>query len=66
VRGGLYGEYPSLDLARQLNGEDLSHNIDFRGVYATVLEQWLDIYAGPIVGGSYEQVRPFVAGAGAA
>lgn len=59
VRGGLYGEYPSLDPSKQLHGEDLAHHVDFRGVYATVIEQWLGLDAGPIVGGVYEQLRPF-------
>ena len=59
VRGGLYAEYPSLEPSQWLNGEDLRPTIDFRGVYATVLEQWLGLDAGPIVGGTYEQIRPF-------
>ena len=59
VNGGLYAEYPSLDPNEWLNGEDLKHTIDFRGVYATLLEQWLGLDAAPIVGGSYEQIRPF-------
>ena len=31
VAGGLYAEYPSLDPAEQLYGEDLKHTFDFRG-----------------------------------
>ncbi|MGH2587519.1 MAG: DUF1501 domain-containing protein [Dehalococcoidia bacterium] len=61
VNGGLYAEYPSLEPSRWLNGEDLRHHIDFRGVYGTVVEQWLGLDSTPIVGGVYEQVRPFVA-----
>lgn len=59
VQGGLYAEYPSLEPSQWLNGEDLRPTIDFRGVYATVLEQWLGLDAEPIVGGTYEQIRPF-------
>ena len=60
VNGGLYAEYPSLDPADWVNGnEDLPHTIDFRGIYGTVLEQWLGLEAKPIVGGTYEQIRPF-------
>jgi len=59
VKGGLYAEYPSLEPSQWLNGEDLRPTIDFRGVYATVLEQWLGLDAAPIVGGAYEQIRPF-------
>jgi len=59
VKGGLYAEYPSLDQAEWENGEDLKHTIDFRGIYATLLEQWLQIDAAGIVGGGFEQVHPF-------
>ena len=59
VKGGLYAEYPPVDPSQWLNGEDLRHTVDFRGVYATVLEQWLGLDAAPIVGGTYEQLRPF-------
>ena len=57
VKGGLYAEYPSLDPSQWENGEDLKHTIDFRGIYATLLEQWLGVEPGPIVGGAFEQVR---------
>jgi uncharacterized protein (DUF1501 family) len=60
VKGGLYCEYPSLAPAQQLYGEDLRHTFDFRGVYATLLEQWLGLEAAPMVGGTYEQLRPFL------
>ena len=53
VRGGLYGEYPSLAPEQLLEG-DLHYNNDFRGTYATLLEQWLGLDAKPIVGGSFE------------
>jgi len=59
VDGGLYAEYPSLERDQWENGEDLKHTFDFRGVYGTVLEQWLDVEAAPIVGGNYEQLHPF-------
>lgn len=58
VAGGLYAEYPSLNPAEQLYGEDLKHTFDFRGLYATLLEQWLGLEAAPIVGGTYEQLQP--------
>jgi uncharacterized protein (DUF1501 family) len=59
VKGGLYSEYPSLDRDQWLNGEDMQHTFDFRGVYTTVLEQWMGVEAAPIVGGTFEQIRPF-------
>jgi uncharacterized protein (DUF1501 family) len=64
VRGGLYAEYPSLAPADWLNGEDLRHTIDFRGVYGTLLQQWMGIDPTEIVGGVFEQIRPFKAAAG--
>ena len=59
VNGGLYSEYPSLDPADWEHGEDLKHTFDFRGVYGTVLEQWMGIEAKPIVRGTFEQLTPF-------
>ena len=59
VEGGLYSEYPSLDPKTFANGEDLEHTFDFRGVYATLLEQWMSIDSIDIVRGKYEQLQPF-------
>jgi len=59
VDGGLYAEYPSLDPKTFANGEDLAHTFDFRGVYATLLEQWLSVDSVDIVHGKYEQLQPF-------
>ena len=59
VNGGLYSEYPSLDPADWEHGEDLKHTFDFRGVYGTVLEQWIGVEARPIVKGTFEQLTPF-------
>ena len=63
VKGGLYAEYPSVKPPDWLNGEDLRHTIDFRGIYGTMLEQWMGVEASPIVGGDFEQVRPFATAA---
>ncbi|MCH8199349.1 MAG: DUF1501 domain-containing protein [Chloroflexi bacterium] len=59
VSGGLYAEYPSVKPEDWLYGEDLRHTIDFRGIYGTVLEQWMGIDATPIVGGQFEQIQPY-------
>ena len=59
VDGGLYGEYPSVDPSRWLYGEDLDWNIDYRGIYSTVLEQWMGVDSVPIVDGQFEQINPF-------
>jgi uncharacterized protein (DUF1501 family) len=54
VNGGHYGEYPSLKAEDLVQG-DLNPNMDFRGVYSTILEKWLKLDAKPIVGGTFEQ-----------
>ena len=54
VRGGMYGAYPSLAEGDLVEG-DLAFNTDFRGVYGTLVEQWLGLDANPVVGGSFEQ-----------
>jgi len=59
VKGGLYGQYPSVNPKDWEHGEDLKHHIDFRGIYGTILEQWLDVEARPIVKGEFEQISPF-------
>jgi uncharacterized protein (DUF1501 family) len=54
VKGGLYGEYPSLQQDQLVEG-DLCFNNDFRGLYSTLLEKWLHLDAKPIVNGQFEQ-----------
>ena len=60
VKGGMYGEYPSLAEEDQLEG-DLHYNNDFRTTYTSVLEQWLHLDAAPIVNGRYEAFELFAA-----
>ena len=59
VKGGLYGDYPSLEPSEWQDGENLKFNVDFRGVYATALEQWLGVDSRPMVFGSYEQLKVY-------
>ena len=54
VKGGMYGEYPSLKEEDQLDG-DLHFNNDFRSTYSTVLDQCLGLDPKPIVDGHFEQ-----------
>ena len=56
VKGGFYNEYPSLKPEDLVQG-DLDPNYDFRGAYATLLEQWLGLDSVPIVGGNFEQLE---------
>ena len=55
VVAGYHGEYPSRK-AEDLQFGDLVPNHDFRGVYSTLLEDWLGLEANPIVGGSFEKL----------
>ena len=58
VNGGMYGEYPSLHEAEQLDG-DLRSNNDFRSTYATILEDWLGLDPDPLVNGQFERFELF-------
>ena len=48
VKAGLQGKYPSLAPTDLLNG-DIKYNVDFRTVYAGVLEGWLKTPSAPIL-----------------
>jgi uncharacterized protein (DUF1501 family) len=51
VRGGIYGDHPSLT---DLDFDNLRWHTDFRSVYATVLERWLNVASAPVLGSSFE------------
>jgi uncharacterized protein (DUF1501 family) len=53
VKAGLVGKYPRLD---DLDSGDLRHGIDFRRVYATLLDGWLGCDSKVVLGGSFEHV----------
>jgi uncharacterized protein (DUF1501 family) len=54
VAGGVYGEWP--DLARLGGDDNVGHTLDFRSVYATVLEQWWSVPSTPVLGGRFPPV----------
>jgi uncharacterized protein (DUF1501 family) len=55
VKGGLVGKPPSL--AREhLDAGDLKYQIDFRQVYATLLDRWLECDSRVVLGGRFEAV----------
>jgi uncharacterized protein (DUF1501 family) len=56
VRAGLHGQYPSLAPADLFNG-DLKYNVDFRSVYAGLLEAWLKTRSEPILGRKFTPLR---------
>ena len=53
LKGGLYGSQPSLT---DLVDGDLKHVIDFRSVYATMLDRWLGADPAKILGSDFERV----------
>jgi uncharacterized protein (DUF1501 family) len=50
IKGGVYGEHPSLD---DLDNGDVRFTVDFRTVYATVIERWLGRPSDTIVLGQF-------------
>ena len=50
LRGGLYGDAPRL---AALEGGNLRYGVDFRGLYATVLERWWNLDAATALGGRF-------------
>ena len=59
VKGGIYGEYPSLEPSQQEEGGNLKFNLDFRSVYTSILEDWFGLDPKAIVGGSFEKTKLF-------
>ena len=54
VQGGQYGEYPSIESDKLVEG-DLAPGMDFRGPYAAILDDWMGIDDREIVGGEFER-----------
>ncbi len=53
VRGGLYGQTPRLD---RLEGGNLVHAVDFRSLYATVMERWWGMPSAGVLKGRFAPV----------
>ncbi len=56
VNSGLLGEQPALD---DLEEGDLKFHTDFRSVYSTLLEEWLNVPARGIVAGEFPRLKLF-------
>jgi uncharacterized protein (DUF1501 family) len=56
VKAGLLGRYPSLAPQDLFEG-DIKYSVDFRRVYAGVLESWLRTKSTPILGRQFEPLR---------
>lgn len=50
IKPGIHGEHPSLT---DLEHGDLKFHTDFRSVYATLLEKWLNYPSKPVLGGDF-------------
>ena len=56
VKGGLHGAYPSLS---ELDGGDLKYTTDFRRIYATLLDQWLNVSSIDVLKNRFEPMGLF-------
>jgi uncharacterized protein (DUF1501 family) len=54
VRGGLYGQYPSLTALD--DNRNLNYQVDFRSVYGSALEGWLGVDQQAALGARYERL----------
>jgi uncharacterized protein (DUF1501 family) len=57
VRGGLYGTPPSL--TELVLGDNLATTVDFRQVYATLIEGWLGTDASRVLGQTFHTIDMF-------
>jgi uncharacterized protein (DUF1501 family) len=56
VKAGLLGQYPSLAPVDLFQG-DIKYTVDFRSVYAAVLENWLKTRSEPILGKKFQPLQ---------
>jgi uncharacterized protein (DUF1501 family) len=56
VRGGMHGDAPSL---ASLDNGNLQFTVDFRSVYASILESWLEASAKDVLGQQFEALDLF-------
>ncbi len=54
VKGGLFGQYPSLS---NLDNGNLKYNIDFRSMYATAIEKWWGLDSHSVMGSSFPVIN---------
>jgi uncharacterized protein (DUF1501 family) len=56
VKGGLYGQQPSLAQNALVDYGNLAANVDYRSVYATLLAKWLKADDKQVLGKTYSQL----------
>ena len=54
VKGGLHGKHPSLT---DLDRGDLKMSVDFRSVYATVLDDWMEMDSVKVLSARYPKLK---------
>jgi uncharacterized protein (DUF1501 family) len=54
LKPGLLGEHPSFT---DLDGGDLKYTVDFRSIYAGVLEHWMRAPSKQILGGDFRPAQ---------
>ena len=59
VKGGIYGVYPSMERSDHIEGGNLAPTMDFRQVYATIVEDWFGQDSVSVIGGNFEKI-PFL------
>ena len=60
INGGLYGDYPSLKPADQLEG-DVHYNTDYRDAYATILEDFMHVDSEWVLNRKFNRMSHLVA-----
>lgn len=56
VKGGLYRSAPQLDrLTAGTDGGNLVHAVDFRSLYAMVLDRWWGVESSAVLGRRFER-----------
>lgn len=55
VRRGLYGDAPGLDAL--IDNGNLSYTVDFRSVYATIIDRWLGVPSEALLGKAWDQLN---------
>ena len=53
VKGGLYGDYPSLT---DLEGGGIKHQMDFRTIYATIIDRWFAADSRSVLGCNFDHL----------
>ncbi len=56
IKAGIHGKHPSLN---RLHRGDLAYKVDFRQIYATLLDEWMKADAGKILGKRFPRLDLF-------